>query len=206
MTLWPRALLALGFTLVLGGCGGAASSAGPTSTGGTTSTIVATEAGTDSTSGEEKWTGSVRYAGTFDHDTRLGAAKCTTRWQGTLRFNVGADDVLTGSGDAHQVRVNCQFKQLPDPNPAVTFTIHGRRRSDLLGLRVTFAGYGQTKHDYGGFAVAFFNGSLGGRGYTYPMKVVGNAAHDSFHVDVDYANGIQHATGTVDLELRCACS
>src|SRR4051794_2048993 len=190
-----RALWALLFTVALGGCGGAGSSAGPTTTGGTTSTIVATEAGTDSTSGGEKWTGSLRYAGTFDHDTRLGAAKCTTRWQGTFRFSVGGDDLLDGSGDAHQVSVHCQFKQLPDPNPTVTFTIDGRRDSDSLRLHVVFADYGQTKHDYGGFAVAFFNGSLGGAGHTYPVKVAGDAAHESFHVDVDYANGVQHATG-----------
>jgi len=200
-----RALLALLLTVIVGGCGGAGSSAGPT-TGGATSTIVATEAGTDSTSGAEKWTGSLRYAGTFDHDTRLGAAKCTTRWQGTFRFSVGGDDAVNGSGDAHQVSVHCQFRQLPDPNPTVTFTIHGRRRSDLLGLHVVFSDYGQTKHDYGGFAVAFFNGSLGGGGYTYPLKVAGDAAHDTFHVDVDYANGVQHATGTLELTLHCACS
>jgi hypothetical protein len=204
VTFRTSALCALGFTFALGGCGGAGSSTAPT-TDGTTGTIVATEADTQSTGGGEQWSGRVSYAGTFDHDTRLGAAKCTTRWEGTLRFAVAGDSSLDGNGDAHQVNVHCQFRQLPDPHPAVTFTISGERQSDVLHLHVVFADYGGTKHDYGGFAVAFFHGALGHSGYTYALKVAGSTAHDSFPVDIDYANGVQHAKGTVELQLRCAC-
>lgn len=33
--------------------------------------------------------------------------------------------------------------------------------------------------------------------------LTGNSAHDKIAVDLDYASGIQHANGTLDLKANC---
>jgi hypothetical protein len=195
--------------LVAPGCGGSGGTQGAgTVTNGTTSTIVATEASTP-TSGDaqgDTWTGQITYVGTLDHDTRLGAAKCNTQWDGQFHFVTRVDGSITGSGDAEQTNVHCQFKQLPDPSPKVTFTVSGKLNDKLLGLRVVFLSYGATRHDYGGFAAAFFHGQFGARGYAYPLNVAGKTAHTAVDVDFDYASGVQHVNGTLDLAAHCpAC-
>ncbi len=100
-----------------------------------------------------KWVGSLESL-TY-HQLYVGG-RCTTRWQGSLRFTIAESGKIEGSGAAHlSAPLECDFPIAQVQVRRVTLAVSGRVREGRLTLHLSGTAISPSSgHDFGGF-VAF---------------------------------------------------
>ena len=125
----------------------------------------------------EKWAGSIRSS-TY-HQLYVGG-RCTTAWQGSMRFTIEDSGTIQGNGVAHlSGPLQCDFPIAQVQVRRVTLAVSGRLRGGRLTLHLTQTAISPSSgHDFGGF-IAFLPVRI-------TLAVRHDAASDHFnrqHVD-----------------------